>query len=415
MANSKLMIGIITVAVIVVLGIWVKKQFFSNVKEVSEFIHGPFTIRMEKFTTSDFNMNYGKFYKRENISYSVLHQGKIVEFPSALQSNTGFSHLWRAYILHDAPTPTIVAGSQSVFMIIAKDNGYEVKPLEIQSSDFIQFQWLDADNGQPSPAFELFMGDERTSMDHPDTLQGGKFLMVNQKSVLHVPTMELFHFDKDNWGMDNYNKDGDALAFSPYHTIIVFPGHFQTWNSSETPKYENALLSYDFRKDAIKVWPYSKNETRLYKREDMNEDWFHTNFMWDTTDGNTILTFRSPKIPFIWQGYFRDDFYYVYPTDDEMLLILKQFVLDYMKWSPKEVLSEKYHEYTGRVFQLGKNESMFHLAGNEGEVIFSSDLYGEAGDSTRTLVKDIGTAFNEVLKTGKYQEHITSIPEIEKY
>ena len=58
---------------------------------------------------------------------------------------------------------------------------------------------------------------------------------------------------------------------------------------------------------------------------------------------------------------------------------------------------------------------MFHLAGNEGEVIFSSDLYGEAGDSTRTLVKDIGTAFNEVLKTGKYQEHITSIPEIEKY
>ena len=66
MANSKLMIGIITVAVIVVLGIWVKKQFFSNVKEVSEFIHGPFTIRMEKFTTSDFNMNYGKFYKRGN-------------------------------------------------------------------------------------------------------------------------------------------------------------------------------------------------------------------------------------------------------------------------------------------------------------------------------------------------------------
>ncbi|MBC7884988.1 MAG: hypothetical protein H7X99_05900 [Saprospiraceae bacterium] len=409
------MIGVIVAVLIIAVGFGIKKQYFSSEKEVKEFTYGPFVIRMERFTTSDFNMNYGKFVKRQNIDYSVWHHGKLVEFPAKLQSNTGFSHLWRVYILKDAPVPTLIAGSQSVFMITAKDNTYEVKPLEVQSSDFIKFQWLDAINGHPDDAFELFMGDERTSMEHPDTLQGGKYLMINQKLVIDVPGMEMYYFNKDSRYVDNYDKDGDALSFSPDNKVIAFPGHFQTWNSNETPTYENALVTYDFRKDGIKVLPNSKNETRLYKVEDMNIDWFNTNFMWETTNGETILQFRKPKKPYIWQGYFRDDFYYIFPTDEAMLLIFKQFVLDYMKWTSKEVLSEKYHEYTGRVYQLGKDKSVFHLAGKENEVIFSDDLYGESDDSIHTLVKDIGNAFNEVLKTGKYKEHNTAIPEVETY
>ena len=409
------MIWIVSIVLLMVAGLWIKKKFFSTKTQISEFVHGPFTIRMEQFTTSDFNMNYGRFFKRTNIAYSVLHNGSVVAFPTELQSNTGFSHLWRAYILQDAPEPTIVAGSQSVFMIVATDKGYEVKPLEIQSTDFIKFQWLDADKGQPSPAFELFMGDERTSMEHPDTLYGGKYLMINQKLVLYVPTMEMFQFNKKEYYVDNYDKDGDALAFSPDQTIIVFPGYFQTWNSQETPTYGNALLTYDFRKDVIKVLPYSKNEKRLYKTEDMNKDWFNANFMWDATDKETMLTFRKPKIPYIWQGYFREDYFYIYPTTEKMLLIFKQFVLDYMKWTLLEVLSEKNHEYTGRVFLLGKDNVVFHLAAREGEVIFSSEKYGEEGKASRTLVKEIGNAFNEILKTGKYKEHIIAIPENEVY
>jgi len=137
--------------------------------------------------------------------------------------------------------------------------------------------------------------------------------------------------------------------------------------------------------------------------------------MWDTTSEETILTFRNPKIPFIWQGYFGDDYFLLYPTNDELLLIIKQFVLDYMKWTPKEVLSEKYHEYTGRVFQIGKDKPIFHLVGKDGEGLLSSEIYGEEGNNIRILVKDIGLAFNEVLKTGKYHEHIIAIPENEEY
>lgn len=410
------MIGIITVVLIAVIGIWVKRQYFSAENIVKEFAHGPFVIRMESFTTSDFNMNYGRFTKHTNIAYTVLHNGKAVEFPSELQSNTGFSHLWRVYILQDAPTPTLVAGSQSLFMITAKGDSYEVKPMYIQSSDFIKFQWLDAINGQPGPAFELFMGDGRTSMEHPDTLKGGNYLMISKKHVLFVPTMEQFHFNVDNMKMvDNYDKDGDALAFSPDEKVIVFPGHFQTWNSQERPKYHNALMSYDFRKDEVRALPYSKNDTRLYRPENVNYNWFNTHFIWDTSGNETVLKYNKPEKLALWQGYFNESSFYLYPADSIMVEVLKQFILDYMKWTPKAVLTEKYHEYTGRVFQLGIEKPIFYLVGNEDEVHLAPDLYEKTEDSTLVLIKKIGLAFNEVLKTGKYQEHFTGIPEHDEY
>jgi hypothetical protein len=412
MPKSKYMVSII-IAVFVIGGLLVYYKS-TAATEVRDHKHGPFTIRMEKFSTKNFNMNYG-WVTQYNISYSVLHHGKIVEFPGELQSNTGFSHLWRAYILKDAPQPTIVAGSQSLYMIIAKGDSYEVKPLEIQSSDFIKFQWLDEHNGQPGEAFELFMGDERTDMDHPDTLQGGKYLMISQKNVLYVPTMTLFRFNAENRSVDNYNKDGDALAFSPDEKIIVFPGYFQSWSSNEIPKCGDALVSYDFKNDGMAVLPYSKNETRMFKQSDIHIYWFNTYFKWDTSGTETVLNFQKPEKLNHILGYFRDDYYYLFPAYDTMVVILKQFVLDYMKWKPEAVLSEEYHEYTGRVFKLGLEKSMFYLVGKENDVHIGSDIYGEEGSEVKKWIHKIGNAFNDELKTGKYQEHFTTVQEYEPY
>jgi hypothetical protein len=167
MQHVKLIIVII-IAIIAVVGLYFYFRTTTSA-EVREHTYGPFTIRMEKFTSSNFNLNYG-MVKNTHIAYSVWFDGKIVPYPSDLQNNTGFSHLWRVYIVKDAPQPTLFAGSQSLFKITAKNGSYKVEPIEIQSSDFIKFQWLDAVEGQPGPAFELFMGDEQTSMEssgHP--------------------------------------------------------------------------------------------------------------------------------------------------------------------------------------------------------------------------------------------------------
>ena len=174
-------------------------------------------------------------------------------------------------------------------------------------------------------------------------------------------------------------------------------------------------MSYNFRKNLISALPYSKNDTRLYREQDVNLDWFNTYFIWDTSGSETVLKYNKPKKLAKWQGYFNENFYYLYPTDSTMVEIFKQFILDYMKWSSKAILTEKYHEYTGRVFQLGIEKSIFYLVGNEDEIHLSPDLYEETEASTLVLIKEIGHAFNEVLKTDKYQEHFKSIPESEEY
>lgn len=409
-------VKLITVIIIAIIAVVALYFYFRTTTsaEIREHTYGPFTIRMEKFTSSNFNVNYG-MVKHTHIAYSVWFDGKIVPYPSELQNNTGFSHLWRVYIVRDAPHPTLFAGSQSLFKITAINGSYEVVPVEIQSTDFIKFQWLDAVNGQPGPAFELYMANEQTSMDHPDTLQGGNYLMINQKHVIHIPTMEQFSFNKGSEYVDNYDKTGDALAFSPDERVITFPGSFQTWNSEERPKYHHALVSFDFRKDVIRVLPYSKNDTRLYRHEDLNQEWFERHFMWDTVGDETVLKLKKTDKPALWQGYFKENSFYLYPTDEAMLEIFKQFVLDYMKWSSKAVLTESYHEYTGKVYQLGTEKSLFYLVGRESEIHLSPDLYEKTEDSTLVLIREIGQSFNELLKTGKYQEHFTSIPEYDTY
>ena len=411
MPKSKYMITII--ALLVIAGLFLYYRSVAG-SEVRDHVYGPFVIRMKKVSTKEYNMNYG-WVKRQNISYSVWHKGKEVALPADLDSDTGFPQLWRVYILRDAPTPTILAGSQCLFVIKAKGDSYEVEALKIQSMDFIKFQWLDEVEGQPGPTFELYVANEQTPMDHPDTLAGGAYLLVDQKMVLHVPTMEVFSFNSDSNNIDNYVKDGEALAFSPNQRIISFPGYSQTWNTEGKSKYSYGLVSYDFRKNIKSVLSYSKNDTRLSSLENLNQLWFNTNFEWDTSGTEMHLKYKEREKPALWQGYFKEAGYHLYPVSDTMLIIFKQFVLDYMKWSSEAVIGEKKDENAGKVFQLGLGKSTFYLEGNKGKVSLMQDSFNANEDGTLQLIQDIGHAFDAVLMTGKNQVHFTAIPEEEMY
>ena len=98
-----------------------------------------------------------------------------------------------------------------------------------------------------------------------------------------------------------------------------------------------------------------------------------------------------------------------------MLIIFKQFVLDYMKWSSEAVIGEKKDENAGKVFQLGLGKSTFYLEGNKGKVSLMQDSFNANEDGTLQLIQDIGHAFDAVLMTGKNQVHFTAIPEEEMY
>lgn len=64
-----------------------RKSFRTIEKDIS---YGPFTIRATANTGRELNMNYG-MVDRTQVAYSILYQGKAIEFPDGLQSNTGLA------------------------------------------------------------------------------------------------------------------------------------------------------------------------------------------------------------------------------------------------------------------------------------------------------------------------------------
>ena len=379
-----------------------------------EMAYGPFIIRAEAISGKTYNINYG-MVSQTNVSYSIWYEGKPVEFPSALQTNTGLPYLWRVHALPDAPTPTLLAGSQSLYLVFLKDGQPVVEPVIEQSSDFASVQFLDSEGGQPGAYMQVFSRSDTVGMDQLDTLKGGRYLLVSEHTVLDIPTLKQMIFNKDNNAVDNYSypqPDG-ALAFSPDRKKIVFNAAFQSWNTEQAnlPDSEHALIVYDFENDKGYSVLYDDTDTRMTNFEDINLDWFNTYFEWNTT-GDTLSLKKWDKLPY-WTGRFRqtDNYYYLYPVKAGMLPVFKDFVLHQMEWDASNVLSDKTAEYSGRTIELGSGTTKLDIVFREDEqqISFSRGLYENDSPAYKAMVEKIARAFDEELLSGKHQEHFGRI------
>ncbi len=379
-----------------------------------EMAYGPFVIRADAITGKTYNINYG-MSRQTNISYSIWFEGKPVVFPSALQTNTGLAFLWRVYALPDAPVPTLLAGSQSLYLIYIKDGQPIVEPVLEQSREFASVQFLDSEAGQPGPFMEVFSKSDTLGMDQLDTLKGGRYLLVSGHQVLDIQSGKLMLFNKDNNAVDNYSypqPDG-AIAFSPDRKKIVFNAAFQSWNTEQAnlPDSEHALIVYDFEEDKGYSVLYDDTDTRMKNFEDINLDWFNTYFEWNT-NGDTLSLKKWDKLPY-WTGSYKetDNYYYLYPVKAGMLPVFKDFVLQQMGWDASNILSDTTAEYSGRTIELGSGASKLDIVFKEDEqqISFSRGLYENDSPEYKTIVEKIARAFDEELLSGKHQEHFGRI------
>lgn len=385
-------------------------------KITKDIQYGPFVIKVSATTGKGFNMNSG-IVEYTDVAYSILYNGQAVVFPGKLQNNTGLPFLWAVYSLTDAPDPTLVAGSQSIYMIYIKNNAVVVEPILQQGYDFASLQFLDSNNGQPGQHAEVFMKNETTNLDHLDRLEGGRYLLVSEHALLDVKTRKIWTINKNNNDVDNYSfpSPHGALAFSPDQKSIVFHAQFQSWNTANEnlPDSEHALVCYKYEQDKGYLVKYDDTDTRMTDVQSIDQNWFNTFFEWQkSAEGDHLQLRHLNKLP-NWTGQFdpKDNYFTLYPVKPGMLPAFLEFVLTQMGWSKDNILEDKTGTYTGHTITLGSGDMKFDIVYQEDEkkISFSNYRYGTKTPENIALVKKIADAFNDQLTDGKYQEHFGRI------
>lgn len=382
-----------------------------------ENTYGPFVIKSQATTGKTFNMNYG-MVNQTTVSQSIWYNGKPVAFPDGLQTNTGLPFLWRVYALSGPPEPTLLAGSQSLYLVLVRDGKVVVEPVNEQSSDFASFQCLDSENGQPGERREVYMLHDIEDAKKLDTIQCSQYLLVNNCVVLDVKTLKQIPFNTSNNTVGHYylNHTPGALGFSPDRKAIVFRSNFSSYDTEtkDLPETEGGLVAYDYTRDTGYILPYNDTELRVTSPDDINFAWFTTYFEWVKNNaGDDELRARKLDKPANWLGKYesRDSYYHLFPVKPSMLPVFQDFVLQYMKWDKTAILKDETGEYTGRRLDLGTGGIKLDIGYQEDDqrISFSKHLYDEDKPEYRTLVKAIADAFNAELASGKHQEHFGKI------
>ncbi len=406
----------ILIGIILIAGIyWFngRKSLRNFVKDIS---YGPFIIRAKVSSGRQIDINYG-MVNRTHVAYSILYQGKPIEFSSGLQNNTGLPYLWNVYIVAEAKQPTLIAGSQNLYLIYIDEGNPIVEPLLKQSHDFASLQFLDSEQGQPGQYQEVYSKNDTINLDQLNRLEGGRYLMIGEQTILDIHTFQKWGFHENNEAIDNYSfpVPHGALAFAPDQKSIVFLAAFQSWNAQDEdlPDSENALVVYDFVNDTGYVVKFDNTATRLINISEANLQWFNRFFKWNQINGTYQLELIQNQKPPYWTGRYNsdDNYYTLYPVKPGMLPVFLDFVLNQLGWSKASIVRDETNEYTGHCLDLENDNIKLDIRFKEDEqtLSFSKNLYVEDSLKYHLLVKKIATIFDSELQAGKYQDHFGQI------
>lgn len=380
--------------------------------DVKTVQHGPFTIQMETHHSKHFNMNVGRRVTHSYLRYQILYNNKSIDFPPALQTNTGYPHLWRVYILDGAPTPTLIAGSQSLYLIAEKDSSVAITPIIEQGYDFASLQMLDSENGRPAGSSQVYMGDPG---DGVDTIGGGDFLLVSQHAVLHIPDLAIYPFNLNNHSIDDYYFMGNsqsAIAFSPDKKWIVFTGTISYWDDDKNDVVTlYAMVPYNYRDDIGYALPFDNTKTRLRDANHITREWFDTYFEWKKeADGEYRLQLHQfERLPY-WQGGFVDEEknYSLCPVSLDMQQVFADFILQQLNLSKENILPGS--EYLDHEMIIAYGDVQFSLwyRPEDSYLIFMKNSYQPDNEQYKTIIHQMGQAFNKELNKGKHQQLFTS-------
>ncbi|TKT88898.1 hypothetical protein [Dyadobacter frigoris] len=328
--------------------------------------------------------------------FSIRNNGK----PVSINGDKGSSYFWQAWFLKDAPKTTILAGSQSMYLITEENGKSKIVPVNEQDNNFGKIQWLDSENGQPGKQREIYNADASNT---PGYLSGGQFLFINTKVVLDIQTLKSYQTDVNSselvTQLDDYNPfDSRAVAMSPDKSQLVLIG---TRRNPVSHLSQYALITIDFVKNKAYAVPFDRTETRFSTIWDASSEWVNTYFHWITNaNGSEILQKRWLELSPYWIGRWT-----IYPPDNiiqnyQLVPVRKDIVkslVDFVKLKYPPVEIETREQSPQTINYLTINKSRLGLYFNSANQTLSLE------SENKELLKEIGEKFDHELRKGRFQ------------
>ncbi|HEX5111244.1 MAG TPA: hypothetical protein VFV79_00240 [Saprospiraceae bacterium] len=376
----------------------------TNVETVKGML-GPFTIETTTQKGKTWNINYGRV-PYSSSSYSVYYKDQPIGFGAKLETNTGVPGVWRVFLLKDSPTPALIAGSQSLYLVTIENDQPVVKTLFEQGYDFAAVQWLDSENGQPGIYREIFSSDER---DTDLELTGGRYLAISHAVVLDTKTFTVYPFNTNNDMIDEYYPDQHkAIAFSPDSTQIVYGAAKQNADG-----YSYGLICYDFKAGTKYLVPYDKLKFRMYDPFKLQVEWMNDFFEWNKNpQGEMRLQIKAlEKMPYhkgtIEFERFPGYQYKLFPVKMELMDKLFTFVQQELHLDTAKVTRVN-EEFNHSITFLQEGRTFVIEYGKYGnDLVLYEDNNDTPFEINKVIIQRIGKGFNELLNQGRYQEFFT--------
>jgi hypothetical protein len=366
---------------------------------------GPFTIETITRKGKTWNMNYGRV-NYTDISYDVKYKGKPLQFKDGLETNTGLPGIWRVFYLKDAASPTLLLGSQSLYLVQLQNDQPVVRPLHVQSSDFASIQWLDSEGGQPGIYREIYSSDE---YDTDNIITRGRYLALSGTTVLDTRTFELYPFNRNQEWIDGYSiARKNIVAFSPDSMQVVLCG--QKNDEVDYMKTHYAWVCFNFRDKTAYSVPFDSEALHMKSEERIDSEWFSDHFEWKKSEEGPFrlqpisgekLVLQKGKLFFErHQGYQ----YELDPVQEPMIEHVFQFILKELHLDTTLVTrtTEKYnnkyiipYQQTQLLLEYGKYGS---------DLLLKEDPPKLPYQENRTLISRLAKGFNVLLGEGKYRE-----------
>lgn len=255
---------------------WLAGTFGHGVAAADTITVGPFTVEAveRKIGAGGFPNTSGNPFKRTSVTtYRVLHKGKPV-VPPGTTVDRG-APWWEARVLSGAPQPALLLMEAGAVLLTEAGGQPRLQEVAPRGSPRRQWQWLDAQQGQPGPLTIVSLAHRP---GQPRVLSGGRWLSVYTEAVLDVQTLAIHRHKLNSTAVLDqlqryYAAEKPMLAFSPGGTQFVVAGSRDRPEELDLAKrFEYALVAFDFARQQGTVLPIVLAEWGLKSSADIDAE-----------------------------------------------------------------------------------------------------------------------------------------------